>query len=62
MATPSSVKSQSSALVAFAQHIKDRLADTLELTQYQPLYVDPRDGSTVYNRSDVSSRPRQGTD
>ena len=40
MATPNSVKSQSSALVAFAQHLKDRLADTLELTRYQPLYDD----------------------
>ena len=40
MATPSSVKSQSSALVAFAEHVRDRLADTLELTQYQPLYDD----------------------
>ena len=40
MATPSSVKSQSSALVAFAQHVRDRLADTIELTQYQPLYDD----------------------
>ena len=38
MATPSSVKSQSSALVTFAQYVKDRLADTLALTQYQPLY------------------------
>ena len=40
MATPSSVKSQSSALVTFAQHVRDRLADTLELTQYQQLYDD----------------------
>ena len=40
MATPSSVKSQSTALVAFAHHVRDRLADTLELTQYQPLYDD----------------------
>ena len=38
MATPSSVKSDSSTLVAFAQHVRDRLADTLELTQYQQLY------------------------
>ena len=38
MATPSSVKSKSSALVSFAEHVRDRLADTLELTQYQPLY------------------------
>ena len=40
MATPSSVKSQSSALVAFAEHVRDKLADTPELTQYQPLYDD----------------------
>ena len=40
MATPSSVKSQSSALVAFAEHIRDKLADTLELAQYQPLCDD----------------------
>ena len=38
MATPSSIKSQSSALVAFAEQIQDKLADTLELAQYQPLY------------------------
>ena len=38
MATQSSVKSQSSALVAFAEHIRDQLADTLDLAQYQPLY------------------------
>ena len=40
MATPGSVKGQSSALVAFAEHDRDKLADTLELTQYQPLYDD----------------------
>ena len=38
MATPSSVKSQASALVAFAELIQDKLADTLDLAQYQPLY------------------------
>ena len=38
MATPSSVKSQSSALVAFAEQIRDKLADTLDLAQYQRLY------------------------
>ena len=38
MATPSSVKSHSSALVAFAEQIRDKLADTLDLAQYQPLY------------------------
>ena len=38
MATPSSVKSQSSAIVAFAEQIRDKLADTLDLAQYQPLY------------------------
>ena len=38
MATPSSVKSQSSALVVFAEQIRDKLADTLALAQYQPLY------------------------
>ena len=38
MATPSSVKSQSSALVVFAEQIRDKLADTLGLAQYQPLY------------------------
>ena len=38
MATPSSVKSQSSALVAFAEQIRNKLADTLDLAQYQPLY------------------------
>ena len=38
MATQSSVKSQSSALVALAEHIRDQLADTLDLAQYQPLY------------------------
>ena len=38
MATPGSVKSQSSALVAFAEQIRDKLADTLDLAQYQPLY------------------------
>ena len=40
MATSNSVKSYSSALVTYAQHVKDRLADTLELTQYQQLYDD----------------------
>ena len=40
MATPSSVKSQASALVAFAEQIRDKLADTLDLAQYQPLYND----------------------
>ena len=40
MATPSSVQSQSSALVAFAEHIPDKLADTLELAQYQQLFDD----------------------
>ena len=40
MVTPSSVKSQSSAQVAFAEHIRDKLADTFELAQYQPLYDD----------------------
>ena len=38
MATPSSVKSQSPTLVAFAEQILDKLADTLNLAQYQPLY------------------------
>ena len=38
MATQSSVKSQSSAQVAFAEQIRDKLADTLELAQYQSLY------------------------
>ena len=38
MATPSSVKTQSSELVAFAYRVKDQLAETLDLTQYQPLY------------------------
>ena len=38
MATPTSVKSQSSELVAFAYRISDSLAETLELSQYQPLY------------------------
>ena len=38
MATQSSVKSQSSALVPFAEHIRDQLAETLDLSQYQPLY------------------------
>ena len=38
MVTPGSVKSQSSALVAFDEQIRDKLADTLELAQYQPLY------------------------
>ena len=38
MATSNSVKSQSSALVAFAEQIRDKLADTLDLAQYQPLY------------------------
>ena len=40
MATQSSVKSQSSALVAFAEHIRDQLAETIDLSQYQPIY-DP---------------------
>ena len=40
MVTQSSVKSDSSALVAFAKHVRDRLADTLEQTQYQLLYDD----------------------
>ena len=40
MATPSSVKSQSSALVTLAELIRDKLVDTLELAQYQPLYDD----------------------
>ena len=35
MATPSSVKTQSSEL---AYQVKDQLAETLDLTQYQPLY------------------------
>ena len=38
VATQSSIKSQSSALVAFVEHIRDQLADTLDLAQYQPLY------------------------
>ena len=38
MATPSSVKSQSSALVAFVEQIRDKLTDILDLAQYQPLY------------------------
>ena len=38
MATPSSVKSQASALIAFAEQIRDKLADSLDLAQYQPLY------------------------
>ena len=38
MVTPSSVKSQSSALVAFTEQIREKLADTLDLAQYQPLY------------------------
>ena len=38
MVTPSSVKSQSSALVAFVEHIRDKLADTLDVAQYQPFY------------------------
>ena len=40
MATPSSVKSQASALVAFAEQIRDKFSDTLDLAQYQPLYDD----------------------
>ena len=38
MATPSSVKTQSSELVTLAHQVKDQLAETLDLTQYQPLY------------------------
>ena len=38
MATPSSVKTQSSELVVLAYQVKDQLAETLDLTQYQPLY------------------------
>ena len=38
METPSSVKSQTSALVAFAEQIRDKLADTFDLAQHQPLY------------------------
>ena len=40
MATPISVKSQASTLVAFVELIGDKLADrpTLDLAQYQPLY------------------------
>ena len=38
MATPSSVKTQSSELVVLAHQVKDQLAETLDLTQYQPLY------------------------
>ena len=40
MATPSSVKCQASALVAFAEQIRDKLADTLDSAQYQPFYND----------------------
>ena len=40
MTTPSSVKSQASALVAFAEQIRDKFSDTLDLAQYQPLYDD----------------------
>ena len=38
MATPSSAKTQSSELVALAHQVKDQLAETLDLTQNQPLY------------------------
>ena len=38
MATPSSVKTQSSELLALAHQVKDQLAEILYLTQYQPLY------------------------
>ena len=38
MATPSSVKTPSSELVALTHQVKDQLAETLDLTQYQPLY------------------------
>ena len=37
MATPSSVKIQASELVALTHQVKDQLAETLDLTQYQPL-------------------------
>ena len=40
MATPSSVKSQASALVTFVEQIRDKLTDTLDIAQYQPLYDD----------------------
>ena len=38
MATPSSVKTQSSELVVFTYQVKEQLAETLDLTQYQPLH------------------------
>ena len=38
MATPSSIKTQSPEFVAFAYEVKDQLAETLDLTQYQSLY------------------------
>ena len=38
MVTLSSVKTLSSELVALAHKVKDQLAETLDLTQYQPLY------------------------
>ena len=49
MATPSSIKSDSSALVAFATHVRDRLADTLEQSQYQQLYGDLKDRMLTLN-------------
>ena len=70
MTTPSSVKSDSATLVAFAQHVRDRLTDTLEQAQYQLLYDDLKDrlsrlefrsGSTHHNRTYVPSRPKRGT-
>ena len=38
MATLISIKTQSSELAVFAYQVKDQLAETLDLTQYQPLY------------------------
>ena len=62
MATPSSVKSQSSTLVAFAEHVRDKLADTLELAQYQPLYDDLKTRLTALELNQLSIHDQMSQD
>ena len=62
MATPSSVKSQSSTLVAFAEHIRDKLTDTLELAQYQPLYDDLKTHLAALELNQLSTHDQMSQD
>ena len=63
MATPSSVKTQSSELLAFAYQVKDQLAETLDLTQYQSLYdfLKSKLASLHLNHASVADQLSQET-